>query len=43
VSGTNLSGVLKRLTATMAPAAIAKHLGIARSSVYRLLEPAKAA
>jgi hypothetical protein len=26
-----------RLTATMAPATIAKHLGIARSSVYRML------
>jgi DNA invertase Pin-like site-specific DNA recombinase len=29
---------IKALTATMGPAAIAKHLGIARSSVYRLLE-----
>jgi DNA invertase Pin-like site-specific DNA recombinase len=34
---------IKRLTATMGLAAIAKHLGIARSTVYRLLEPAKAA
>jgi DNA invertase Pin-like site-specific DNA recombinase len=34
---------IKRLTATMGPAAIAKHLGIARSTVYRLLEPAKVA
>jgi DNA invertase Pin-like site-specific DNA recombinase len=31
---------IQRLRATMGPAAIAKHLGIARSSVYRLLEPA---
>ena len=29
---------IARLKATMGPAAIAKHLGIARSSVYRLLE-----
>jgi DNA invertase Pin-like site-specific DNA recombinase len=29
---------IKRLTATMGPAAIAKQLGIARSTVYRLLE-----
>lgn len=29
---------IKRLAATMGPAAIAKHLGIARSSVYRLME-----
>jgi DNA invertase Pin-like site-specific DNA recombinase len=29
---------IRRLTATMGPAAIAKHLGIARSSVYRMLE-----
>jgi DNA invertase Pin-like site-specific DNA recombinase len=28
---------VKALTATMGPAAIAKHLGIARSSVYRML------
>ena len=28
---------IKRLTATMGPAAIAKQLGIARSTVYRLL------
>ena len=28
---------IKRLTATMGPAAIAKHLGVARSTVYRLL------
>ena len=28
---------IKRLAATMGPAAIAKHLGIARSSVYRLI------
>ena len=28
---------IKRLSAEMGPAAIAKHLGIARSSVYRLL------
>ena len=28
---------IKRLTATLGPAAIAKHLGIARSTVYRLL------
>jgi DNA invertase Pin-like site-specific DNA recombinase len=28
---------IKRLSADMGPAAIAKHLGIARSSVYRLL------
>ena len=28
---------IKRLSADMSPAAIAKHLGIARSSVYRLL------
>ena len=34
---------IKRLTGTMGPAAIAKHLGIARSTVYRLLEPAKVA
>jgi DNA invertase Pin-like site-specific DNA recombinase len=33
----------KRLTGTMGPAAIAKQLGITRSTVYRLLEPAKAA
>lgn len=30
---------VKALAQTMGPAAIAKHLGIARSSVYRLLEP----
>jgi DNA invertase Pin-like site-specific DNA recombinase len=36
------AGEIKRLTGTMGPAAIAKHLGIARSTVYRLLEPAKA-
>jgi DNA invertase Pin-like site-specific DNA recombinase len=29
---------IRRLTATMGPAAIARHLGIARSSVYRMLE-----
>jgi DNA invertase Pin-like site-specific DNA recombinase len=29
---------IRRLTATMGPAAIAKHLGIARSTVYRLLD-----
>jgi hypothetical protein len=29
---------IRRLTATMGPAAIAKQLGIARSTVYRLLE-----
>jgi DNA invertase Pin-like site-specific DNA recombinase len=29
---------VKRLTATMGPAAIAKHLGVARSTVYRLLD-----
>jgi DNA invertase Pin-like site-specific DNA recombinase len=29
---------VKRLAETMGPAAIAKHLGVARSSVYRLLE-----
>jgi DNA invertase Pin-like site-specific DNA recombinase len=29
---------IRRLTATMGPAAIAKELGIARSSVYRLIE-----
>jgi DNA invertase Pin-like site-specific DNA recombinase len=29
---------IKRLAATMTPTAIAKHLGIARSSVYRLLD-----
>ena len=34
---------IRRLTATMGPAAIAKKLGIARSTVYRLLEPAQAA
>ncbi len=34
---------VKRLTATMGRAAIAKHLGIARSTVYRLLDPARAA
>jgi DNA invertase Pin-like site-specific DNA recombinase len=34
---------IKRLTGTMGPAAIAKHLGIARSTIYRLLEPAKVA
>jgi DNA invertase Pin-like site-specific DNA recombinase len=34
---------IRRLTATMGPAAIAKHLGIARSTVYRLLEPAQVA
>ena len=28
---------IRRLSAEMGPAAIAKHLGIARSSVYRLL------
>ena len=32
-----------RLKATMGPAAIARHLGIARSSVYRLLEQPAAA
>ena len=31
---------IARLKATMGPAAIAKHLGIARSSVYRLLDAA---
>jgi DNA invertase Pin-like site-specific DNA recombinase len=31
-----------RLRGTMGPAAIAKHLGIARSSVYRMLEPVSA-
>jgi DNA invertase Pin-like site-specific DNA recombinase len=31
-----------RLRETMGPAAIAKHLGIARSSVYRMLEPVSA-
>jgi DNA invertase Pin-like site-specific DNA recombinase len=31
---------IRNLAATMGPAAIAKHLGIARSSVYRLLEAA---
>ena len=31
---------IKRLSAEMGPAAIAKHLGIARSSVYRLLDGA---
>ena len=30
-------GEIKRLSAEMGPAAIAKQLGIARSSVYRLL------
>jgi DNA invertase Pin-like site-specific DNA recombinase len=30
---------IARLSATMRPAAIAKHLGIARSSVYRMLPP----
>jgi DNA invertase Pin-like site-specific DNA recombinase len=34
---------IRRLTAMMGPAAIAKQLGIARSTVYRLLEPAQAA
>jgi DNA invertase Pin-like site-specific DNA recombinase len=34
---------IKRLTTAMGPAAIAKHLGIARSSVYRLLEPTRVA
>jgi DNA invertase Pin-like site-specific DNA recombinase len=34
---------IRRLTVTMGPAAIAKQLGIARSTVYRLLDPAKAA
>ncbi len=34
------AGEIKRLAATMSPAAIAKHLGIARSSVYRLMEGA---
>jgi DNA invertase Pin-like site-specific DNA recombinase len=29
---------VKRLAATMGPAAIAKQLGIARSSVYRLMD-----
>jgi hypothetical protein len=29
---------VKALAATMGPAAIAKELGVARSSVYRLLE-----
>jgi DNA invertase Pin-like site-specific DNA recombinase len=29
---------VKRLSATMGPAAIAKQLGVARSSVYRMLE-----
>src|SRR3978361_1407871 len=37
------AGEIKLLTGTMGPAAIAKHLGIARSTVYRLLEPAKMA
>jgi hypothetical protein len=32
----------KAMAATMGPAAIAKQLGVARSSVYRLLEPAAA-
>ncbi len=32
------TGEIKRLSATMGPAAIARHLGIARSSVYRLME-----
>ena len=31
---------IKRLAATMGPAAIAKQLGIARSSVYRLMDAA---
>jgi DNA invertase Pin-like site-specific DNA recombinase len=31
---------VKTLAATMGPAAIAKHLGIARSSVYRMLDAA---
>jgi DNA invertase Pin-like site-specific DNA recombinase len=30
---------IRRLTATMGGSAIAKHLGIARSTVYRLLDP----
>jgi DNA invertase Pin-like site-specific DNA recombinase len=34
---------VKALTATMRPAAIAKHLGIARSSVYRMLSDGEAA
>jgi DNA invertase Pin-like site-specific DNA recombinase len=29
---------IRRLTATMGPAAIAKQLGVARSTVYRLLD-----
>jgi DNA invertase Pin-like site-specific DNA recombinase len=33
----NATGI-KALAATMGPTAIAKHLGIARSSVYRLLD-----
>src|SRR3954451_24694190 len=32
---------IRHLTATMGPAAISKHLGIARSSVYRLLDRTK--
>ena len=34
------TGEIKRLATTMGPEAIAKHLGIARSSVYRLMEDA---
>jgi DNA invertase Pin-like site-specific DNA recombinase len=34
---------IRRLTATMGPAAIAKHLGVARSTVYRLLGQASPA
>lgn len=33
---------IQRLRAAMGPVAIAKHLGIARSSVYRLLNPSTA-
>jgi DNA invertase Pin-like site-specific DNA recombinase len=32
-----LPGEIRRLSASMGPAAIAKHLGVARSTVYRLL------
>jgi DNA invertase Pin-like site-specific DNA recombinase len=32
------AGTVKRLSASMGPAAIAKHLGIARSSVYQMLD-----
>jgi DNA invertase Pin-like site-specific DNA recombinase len=33
------AAAIRRLAGTMAPAAIAKRLGIARSSVYRLMRP----